>query len=117
MLSKSSKNTTTYTTELTLAELREIIELSKEAGVYKLSFKGAHIEFLAGQPGSYFAHAYNSPQQGQASPDEIAKQNEAAKHLQITEQELEELLITDPAAYEELLANRELEDGREEQEV
>lgn len=96
-----------------------IIKACSEAGVSKLSLGQMHLEF--GRPASSAAFAVGTPAPEPSTPaappvaimteSQHEKLNEQAltqAEVNVREQQIAELLITDPLAAEEMISNQEL---------
>lgn len=122
---RSSRNGTTPMAKSSLSsqEVCDIIKVCAETQALELKFDGLHIRFGT--------KAKDNPPL--VEPDPLTKSNSDAEisekqHAQLTKDSLEddelrtredqlaELLITDPLAAEEMLRNEELEDADDDQE-
>jgi len=96
-----------------LKEISDIIDLCKRAGVSKFSLGDLCLEF--GRPTKSELSATAASEQ--ALSDEVhlrqTKESLELRELRLRENQLEELLLTDPLKYEELILNGELVDGDE----
>jgi len=102
---RSSKNLT-LGQNFTIIELKELIEHSSKFGVSSLKFEGVEITFNGSIPQGYVPVSPESLR-AQVRTDQ-ANLKQDIKNLNAAE--IENLLIENPAQYEELLASGELAD-------
>lgn len=97
---------------LTQKEFAEILDACKRAGVTKLRFRGISAEFGQGNAPDTRSPAQNSlttpPRPASLDPDLLDRREQSA--AEALKRDTEELLLTDPEAYEDMLGQRELED-------
>jgi hypothetical protein len=96
-----------------------IIEACSRAGVAELKFGSLHVSFLPKleQAQRVVWESASAPSSSDAAhSDAIQKTNDEERLMfdekALREQQLDEMMITDPLAYEELIASGELEDSR-----
>jgi hypothetical protein len=102
---------------LTSKDVCKIIETAHNFGVSTLSFGDLKLEFHKVEPKSELAALQPEPSNTPLAKQTPEKQKEDEERMLLEanvlarEAELEQLLISDPEKYEELVAQGELEDG------
>lgn len=105
--------------ELKAKEICDIIKVASKAGVLKLDLAGIKLEFGKNRNDVPPPPPSNASQVVPATPEQIESISDEANvdaQLSQAEDDLAELLLTDPEKYEELLADGELEDGEQQSE-
>lgn len=99
--------------ELKSKEICEIIKAAEKANVNFLEYGSLKLDFGPKRNETQTSQPSNASQVNQATPEKIESIREQSNvELQIRQAEdnIEELMLTDPERYEDMLANGELED-------
>ena len=107
MRCKVSKNNTIVSKSLTVRELKAIISLCSNRGVSELKYGSLSLRFGDVVQNKTTARCSSVVAQNRIDED-TTDQNE----FEVREEQLANLLVDNPAAYEKLLAQNELEDAK-----
>lgn len=92
-------------------DLCKLIRVCAESGIYEVKFKEIHLIFGEGHKLPIKkTHKIETRSQEQKSK-EISEEASMAERLKMNEMEVEELRLTDPLAYETLIAQGDLDVG------
>jgi hypothetical protein len=98
---------------LTASEARLIIKTCQASGVELLSFRGLRIRFSDSQPGWKARKSFRTSEADLTSAAQIEEDDLLKQEMDAKEQQIAELLITDPFQHEQLVGTGELIDGGE----
>jgi hypothetical protein len=88
-------------------ELCRILDACGKAGVASLKWGDLEVNFVAGQQ----AHVYTAMPLTQAPDGPMSEQESESVLQQSLEEQLSQLMIDDPKAYEEHMLRKDMEDG------